>query len=106
MTSKKQIQANRRNAKLSPGPKTERGKSTSSMNALKTGAFAKSALLRDEDPRELSRLRRELYEEWRPVGPTEKWHLERLVTLAWRQIRLCKAESGLYDMFRRCPKGM
>ena len=37
MTSNRQIEANRRNAKQSTGPKTERGKARSSMNARRHG---------------------------------------------------------------------
>jgi hypothetical protein len=42
MTSQKQIEANRLNAKKSTGPRTAAGKLNSSMNALKTGQSAKS----------------------------------------------------------------
>ncbi|MCC8971767.1 hypothetical protein [Bradyrhizobium brasilense] len=37
MTSTRQIEANRRNAERSTGPKTARGKATSSQNALRHG---------------------------------------------------------------------
>ncbi len=42
MTSQKQIEANRRNAKKSTGPKTAAGKLNSSRNALKNGKYSKS----------------------------------------------------------------
>jgi hypothetical protein len=106
MASDKQIQANRRNAQRSPGPRTKRGKAISSMNALKTGAFAKHLLLPDDDPKEFGRLRAALYEEWRPAGPTQTRLVERLTALFWKQRRFYRAESGLYTMFRQCPEGL
>ena len=40
-TSKKQIRANRRNARLSTGPKSVEGKAIASRNALKHGRYSK-----------------------------------------------------------------
>src|SRR4051794_35565070 len=104
MATDKQIEANRRNAKLSTGPKTIHGKRNSSMNALRVGVFVKHLLLPDDDSAEFARLRIALHEEWRPVGPTENSLVERLVALLWRQRRLYRAESGLYTMYRQCPE--
>ena len=49
MASKKQIEANRRNAKKSTGPKTEEGKAKSSTNARKHGLTSRQVWLSDED---------------------------------------------------------
>ena len=106
MASDKQIAANRANAKKSTGPRTPSGQGISSMNALKTGIYAKHLLLKDEDPKELHRLRLALEAEWRPVGPTEQNQVERLVGLFWRQRRIYRAETGLYEMYRQCPEGV
>ena len=46
MTSQKQIEANKANAKKSTGPKTEAGKLRSSMNAVTHGLTATSILIR------------------------------------------------------------
>jgi len=89
------MEANRENAKKSCGPRTPRGKATSSMNALKTGVFAKHLLLPDDNTEEFGRLRSALHDEWCPAGPTEKSLVERLVALLWRQRRIYRAESGL-----------
>src|SRR2546422_857139 len=105
MATQRQIESNRENAKKSCGPRTPRGKQISSMNALKTGVFAKHLLLPDDNAEEFGRLRQAIHDEWRPVGPTEKSLVERLVALFWRQRRLYRAESGLYTMFRQCPEG-
>jgi hypothetical protein len=42
MTSNLQIEANRRNARLSTGPRTEQGRKASSMNALRHGLTAQA----------------------------------------------------------------
>ena len=54
VATEKQIRANQRNARLSTGPKTEKGRSRSRTNALKHGRSAKLVLpvLPQEDPGE------------------------------------------------------
>jgi hypothetical protein len=42
------------------------------LNAVKHGAFAKTAVLPGEDPAEFEELHSALIEEWKPVGPTEE----------------------------------
>jgi hypothetical protein len=45
-----QIEANRRNAQNSTGPRTDQGKAVSRFNALKTGIDARSHVIPGEDP--------------------------------------------------------
>jgi hypothetical protein len=106
MATEQQILANKRNAAKSSGPRTQAGKSRASQNARKTGAYSKLLLLPDEDPKEFDRLRAALYEEWRPVGPTECNRLERLMALFWQQRRFYRAQAGLYAMYRDCKEGV
>jgi len=49
MPTQNQIQANRRNAQHSTGPRTAEGKAASSMNALKSGIDARSSVIPGED---------------------------------------------------------
>ena len=68
MTSKKQIQANRRNARKSTGPKTAKGKAVVRLNALKHGLRAENALLLPgEDGEELSKLARRVSADLNPT---------------------------------------
>jgi hypothetical protein len=46
-------------------------------NALKHGAFAETAIVPGEDPREFEELFSALVEEWTPVGPTEEGRPQR-----------------------------
>jgi len=106
MTTQKQIEANRKNAKLSAGPVSVSGKRSSSMNALKHGVFAKHLLLPDDDQIEFGKLHADIHREWSPIGPTERALVERLVALFWRQRRFYRAEGGLFEMYRKCPSGI
>jgi len=106
MASPQQIQANQGNATQSTGPRSAAGKARSSLNALKTGAFAQRLLLPDENAKEFGRLRAALLAEWRPAGPTEINQVDRLTALLWKQGRLYRAEACLYAMFRPCPEGL
>ena len=49
MTSRAKIAANRKNSRNSTGPRSERGKSKSRLNALKYGIYAKTPVLPEED---------------------------------------------------------
>lgn len=53
MATEAQISANRQNAKLSTGPRSQAGRARSSMNALKAGIHAKSETISGEDPEQL-----------------------------------------------------
>jgi hypothetical protein len=57
-------------------------------NALKHGAFAKTAILRGEDPQEFQDLVSVLIVEWRPIGPTEEDAVLSIAKCVWRKRRM------------------
>jgi len=69
MASEKQIEANRRNAALSTGPRTAGGKAKSSLNAFKHGMRANLIYpWPGEDPRELQEFAEALYSKFCDAG--------------------------------------
>src|SRR5438128_1743716 len=66
MTTPAQIEANRRNAQKSTGPKTAQGRAVVSLNGLRHGLRAETAVLPFEDPAEFAKLKQELQAEFRP----------------------------------------
>lgn len=97
-TSQKKIEANRQNALLSTGPKTERGKKAVSRNALKYGLFAKEIIITRgegaENPQEFLQLLRALHEGYKPVGAREMLLVEEIATCIWRKRRVLRFEMG------------
>ena len=69
MATQAQIDANKRNASKSTGPKTEAGKARACLNALKDGTHAKtvSPVLPQEDPVELDRAHQPVDQRPRPA---------------------------------------
>ena len=66
MTSQKQIEANLANAQLSTGPRTNRGKARSKMNAVKHAlTAAQGVLIEGEDPEEFEAKGHWLPSTWR-----------------------------------------
>ncbi|MGD1088346.1 MAG: hypothetical protein ABR955_06425 [Verrucomicrobiota bacterium] len=96
--SLKQIEANRRNAQKSTGPKTPNGQAVSKMNALKHGLLSKVVLVRGiyarESKREFHVLQARFRAHLNPVGPVEEMLVDQIVTAHWRLRRVLKAESG------------
>jgi hypothetical protein len=96
--SLKQLDANRRNAQKSTGPKTPQGLAVSKMNAFKHGILSKEAVVRGrcikEDDSEFAALHQRLWEDLMPVGLLEEMLVEQIVTTHWRLRRALKAESG------------
>jgi hypothetical protein len=96
--SEKKLYANRRNARLSTGPRSERGKLAVRHNALTFGLFAKDIVIVKGDGREseaeFHALLDELAERYHPVGPLEEWLVARIAVCLWRLRRATRAENG------------
>ena len=97
-TSPEQLDANRRNAQKSTGPKTPEGRAVSKMNALKHGILSKEVLVRglniNESSRDLNALHDRFWQDLNPVGPVEEMLVDQIVTTHWRLRRALRAESG------------
>src|SRR5262245_59807987 len=97
MATPKQIEANRRNARKSTGPRTVAGKAVSSMNALKTGIDAQSSVIRGEDPNTLQLLTAEYYDRYQPATPEARALVDTLISSDWLLRRLRAAEAQLWE---------
>jgi hypothetical protein len=97
MSSPAQIEANRRNAQRSTGPKTPEGKETSRQNALRHGLAAETvALLPDEDEAEFRLMAEALHQSLDPQDAYEEVLVRRVVLLSWRLDRIPRIEATYY----------
>jgi hypothetical protein len=90
--SEKKLQANRRNARKSTGPRTLEGKASSSQNARTHGAFCQYVVLETEDATEFNLIRREFIQRLRPQDRLELSFVERVAEGTWRLMRLNRQE--------------
>src|SRR5262245_32129954 len=97
MVSKRQLEANRLNARRSSGPRTQEGKRRARMNALKHGLTAKSIVIGDEDPKEFEDLRAKLEHDLQPRTALEGELFERLAGLLWRLRRVPAIEAAIVN---------
>jgi len=98
MSSLRKSQAARVNGAKSHGPKTAEGKKISSLNAVRHGLTAGTAVLRNESP-ELFRLVFDSYiEHFQPVGHVELDLVEEMAVAKWRQRRMWGIESAQIDL--------
>jgi hypothetical protein len=89
----------------SGGPKTPEGKSASSRNAMKTGAYAVQALLPGESEQEFRELEQLFVEDFAPVGISEAALVHSLTVIIWKKLRLEKLESRhIHDLLDRFPR--
>jgi hypothetical protein len=86
---------NRANSKHSTGPRTESGKQRSSLNALRHGLTAQSAVLPSEDPAAYDQHRLKFLDEYHPVTSTETQLVHELVATSWRLNRIPLLEADL-----------
>jgi len=97
-TSPKQLEANRRNARRSTGPRTPAGKALVKFNALRHGLLAKSVILpirsRSEKRSHFDALLAQLIDELKPVGILEDMLVEKIAVSYWRLRRALRAEAG------------
>src|SRR5207253_3138485 len=95
MATLKQIEANRRNALLSTGPKTPEGKAAVRLNALRHGLRAHTVVLPDEKSEEFQQLCDDLEAEWRPQTRTEQIYVEQMAVSQWKLRRMEIGEVSL-----------
>jgi hypothetical protein len=106
MATKKQIAANRRNARKSTGPKTPAGKARSAQNATKHGLLSRWPVLPEEDGAAFERLRENLYCELLPLSQLERLLVTRLAAVQWRLARVPQLEAELFERLRRDAVGL
>ncbi len=87
--------ANRQNAQRSTGPRTGPGKLRSSLNALRHGLTAASAVLPSEDPAAYEAHRRSFFADLQPLGALEEHLVRSLADTAWRLNRIPALEADL-----------
>ena len=97
MTSERQIEANRRNAMQSTGPRTPEGKAVVRTNAVKHGLTAMVTVLPDEDLGEFIGFERRLLEDLAPEGELEKVLADIIIAALWRLRRVVRIESGMME---------
>ncbi len=100
MTTDAKTHANRRNALRSTGPKTQRGKAASRLNALRHGLTAETVVLPNEDADAYVELRRRLHEELDAKSTLEAAIVDRIAALFWRLRRLGRVELDLFEWER------
>jgi hypothetical protein len=95
MSTLSQIEANRRNAGHSTGPRTAEGKAASSMNALKSGIDAQSSVIPGEDAAVLAALTERLYQDCQPQTEIESILVDNIIRASWRLRRFDRIDAEL-----------
>jgi len=96
MTSPARIEANRRNALRSTGPKTPAGKAAAAQNATRHGLFARAAVLPvlGESADEFDFVRAAARDHFAPRDEWEGLIADRAAALLWRQARAARVRAG------------
>ena len=92
----RQIEANRRNATSSTGPRTTRGKAVA-LNAVQHGLLSRQAVIHGESEAELVELGKRLRGQLAPMGELELLLADRIISTAWRLRRAIALEPRRLD---------
>src|SRR5476651_436521 len=95
MATQNQIEANRRNAQHSTGPRTAQGKAASTMNALKSGIDAESSVIPGEDAAALATLTERFYQDCQPQTIIESTLVDNIIRASWRLRRFDRIDAEL-----------
>jgi hypothetical protein len=93
--SEAQLTANRQNAKLSTGAKTEAGKTKCAHNAVKTALTGQTILLPTDDAAAYEALGRRFIANHKPVGDDEELLVQSLINAHWRLVRIPVLEAAI-----------
>jgi hypothetical protein len=98
MTSYRQIEANRRNALKSTGPKSEEGKQASRCNALRHGLRAETVISSLEDAEDYKAFEAAITADYDAVSAVERELVLQLASILWRLRRATTMETGLFEI--------
>ncbi len=98
MTSFRQIEANRCNARKSTGPTTEDGKQRSRCNAVRHGLTAETVIGALEDAEDYKAFEAAIIADYDVQSAVERELVLRLASLLWRLRRATTMETGLFDI--------
>jgi hypothetical protein len=101
MSSFRQIEANRRNARLSTGPLTEEGKKRSRQNAVRHGLTAETVITALEDAEDYAAFEMAVTADYDAQSAVERELVLRLASLLWRLRRATAIETGLFKVQAR-----
>jgi hypothetical protein len=98
MTTFRQIEANRRNALKSTGPKTTAGKEQSRRNAVRHGLTAETVIGMLEDAEDYRQFEAAVIADYDAQSAVERELALRLASLLWRLRRATTMETGLFEI--------
>ena len=98
MTSDRQIEANRRNALRSTGPRTEDGKLQSRRNAVRHGLTADTVIGSLEDAEDYRAFEAAITADYDAQSAVERELVPRLASILWRLRRATTMETGLFEI--------
>jgi hypothetical protein len=94
--SNSQLAANRANAQLSTGPRTEEGKQKSALNAVKTGLTGVTVLLPADDAAHYERHILRFFTDHQPAGERESELTQSMADAQWRLNRIPGLEMAIF----------
>jgi hypothetical protein len=98
MISEKQLEANRRNAQRSTGPRTEEGKKVSALNARRHNLTGQVTAMTDADRIMHDAFSSSIVENLAPEGAMETQLAQRIATDSWRLNRISAVEDNLFAL--------
>jgi hypothetical protein len=98
MTTFRQIEANRRNARNSTGPITQEGKQRSRCNAVRHGLTAETVIGALEDADDYRAFEAAIIADYDAQSAVERELVLRLASLLWRLRRSTTMETGLFEI--------
>ena len=98
MTSFRQIDSNRRNARKSTGPITQEGKQHARCNAVRHGLTAETVIGALEDAEDYKAFEASIIADYDAQSTVERELVLRLASLLWRLRRATSIETGLFEI--------
>ena len=96
--SEKQLEANRRNAQRSTGPRTDEGKKVSALNARRHNLTGQVTAMTDADRIMHDAFSASIVENLGPEGAMETQLAQRIATDSWRLNRISAVEDNLFAL--------